>query len=70
VRWLQRLVDVPADGAIGPTTLAAVNALPGRLVTNAYVAQRAHAADAGNVKYRNGLITRALAFVVPVDDLP
>ena len=37
-RWLQRAVGVPADGVIGPQTLAAVNACP--YVTSKFNGQR------------------------------
>ena len=39
-RWLQRAIGVPADGVIGPRTLAAANALNGDALRSKVLGQR------------------------------
>lgn len=65
VRWLQALLGVDQDGALGPKTLNIINSQPSwSLLTNAYVALRAHKALTGDPRYTNGLLRRAISFTV------
>lgn len=69
---LQNLLDVEADGILGPNTLAALPALPEGLIwlNNQLVAARIRqvgkivSKDPSQVKYVNGWLNRALEFLL------
>ena len=68
IRWLQRVLNVPATGLMDAATKAAFAAMPSRLVNDALVAARLYMidditdGDATQKKYEEGWENRALAF--------
>ena len=68
VRWLQRVIEVPATGKLDDRTRQAVNRLPVRLVNDALVAARLYMvdrwtdADASQKQFEEGVESRALEF--------
>jgi lysozyme family protein len=67
IRWLQRVLNVPRDGKIGPVTAEALRHENSRLVHQALIAARLQMIDSwtdapANKKWEEGLENRALSF--------